>query len=328
MAFKETIRRETGDFLRNIPNNNNSFGFQNQNTYYTAAQNSFSSGLNQKKALTGAAEAILPMQIVTAKVNNVNGQETLERLAFTLLINPDSWNHGKTFATQSAYTRKGWRQQLWGPNQDTISSTGRSAAFMTPAAGLDNFTENYSFGYLNFMALIAAYRNNGYTFEDYTAANELTRVIKTVQGVQIMFDNEIFMGHFTNFTIDEVEETPYIQNYNFEFVISALTGAEFEVRGHYKPIPQNFAQLDLGTAGDPNTIVFVSDTFMKGPSKPIIVPTYTEDVTTPRIWERKTGLPWVDAIRLGYTNGSSTSNSKLLNLLLTKRWNSSTKKFE
>lgn len=317
MASKTDMRTETGNFLRKVPNNNNSFNFQTESEFLSLISDSLSLNDRQQKALTGAAPAILPMQIVTSRViSNGKGQEAVERISFTMLINPDSWNHGKTFLTQAAYTRRGWAPQLWGPNQDTISSTGRTAAFLSPTIGLDTFRNGLTFSYLNFMSLVGAYRNNGYQFQDYRALNQMTRVIKTVQGVQIMYDNEIYMGHFSNFTIDEVEESPYVQNYNFEFIISALTGSEFEVRGHYRPIPLSDAQMDIGTSADPNTIVFASDPFLKGSSNPVVIPTYTQDVTTMRLWERKTGRPWSDAFAMGLTDGSSTSNAKLLAKLL------------
>jgi hypothetical protein len=330
---KTTIRAKTGNFLDKLQSKTISYGFHNQEQYYTSAVNTLT-GLtdivvvNEHKALTGAAPAILPMEIVTARINrNEYGEEVPERISFTLLINPETWNHGKTQTTQMAYTRNGWSTQLWGPNQDTISSTGKTAAFMTPAEGMDNFTSQLSFGYLNFMALISSYKNNGYHFEDFIKVDELTRVIKTVQGIQITYDNEVFMGHFNNFTIDEVEETPYLLNYNFEFIVSTLNGTEYEVSGHYKTIPTSEEDLITGTASDPSALVFAADPYVKKPSFPTAPPRPTDDKTTIRLWERITGLSWTEAFNLKMTDGSVKGNLKLRQDLIGKRWNSFTKTF-
>src|SRR5512135_1822855 len=72
-------------------------------------------------ALTGALQPALPMTFSTADFSG-------NRISFTLLINPASMNHGKTSAVYAGYTRTGYITQLWGPNQDLITSTGTTAA--------------------------------------------------------------------------------------------------------------------------------------------------------------------------------------------------------
>lgn len=181
--------------------------------------------------LTGAAwrSPVIPMFISLADKNN-------ERITFAMLINPENMNHGKTNTANYEYTREGWKTQLWGPNQDTITATGKTAAFMVEGVGLTNFQKKRSFSFLNFMALFAAYRNNGYRIVDPTKANKLTRVIDTITGVELSYDNDIFMGHFSNFTLDEAAENSYLFNYNFEFVISSLNDEYTNVLGHFQPI--------------------------------------------------------------------------------------------
>lgn len=326
---KNTIRNQTGDFLNRIQNKSLAFRLQSQDKFYTSAVDISGSTtlINENKSLTGVIPALLPMKIATVRVSQVNGKETLERIEFTLLVNPETWNHGRTFSSQMSYTRSGWVVQLWGPNQDTISSTGKTAAFMTPAIGLDNFTSEMSFSYLNFLSLVSAYRNNGYYLEDFLSVDEITRVIKTVQGVQLMYDNDSYMGHFNSFTVDEVEETPYLLNYNFEFVISTLTDTETEIRGHYKQIPQSMTDLETGTAKDINTLVLTNDVYVKGASRKTAVPRPTDDRTTIRLWETITGLPWSEAFNLRLTDGSVNGNLLLRGQLLSKKWDPNQKKF-
>ena len=187
------------------------------------------------KYLTGAAHPILPMII------SVAGRDK-KRLEFTMLINPDSLNHGKINVTQAAYTRKGYVTQLWGPNQDILTSTGKTAVFMTGGSGITGFLKTYSYPYRNFLSLVSAYKNNGYTIYDRTKTDDLeravTRVIDVVNGVELYYDNQTFMGHFNNFTLDDGAEGPFVLNYNFEFVISTPTADYSQVRGHFRPVPQ------------------------------------------------------------------------------------------
>ena len=74
-------------------------------------------------AVTGTLSPPLPMYISVATENNI-------KLQFMMLINPSNVTHGKTSSVQAAYTRKGFITQMWGPNQDLITSTGKTAAFM------------------------------------------------------------------------------------------------------------------------------------------------------------------------------------------------------
>jgi hypothetical protein len=181
-------------------------------------------------SLTGVPSAILPM---TFAIGNKDGK----RLEFTMLVNPENVNHGKTTSTHLSYTRSGYVSQLWGPNQDILTATGKSAAFMTPETGTTSTFRSRAFGFLNMMSLVSTYKNNGYLMLDRTKLENIiggTRVIDMVQGVEIYYDNQLFMGHFNNFTTDEIADTPYVFNYNFEFVISSLSQNYSEIRGHFK----------------------------------------------------------------------------------------------
>jgi hypothetical protein len=137
------------------------------------------------------------------------------------------------------YTRDGYNNQLWGPNQDMITSTGVTAAFISPIIGLTAVGRRRTAAYVNLMALVAAYRNNGYTFA-YTQSDlpPLPRIIAMIYGVELYYDGQTFMGHFNNFTLDESADRPYLFDYSFEFVVSSLTNDYSEVRGHFRQIGQ------------------------------------------------------------------------------------------
>jgi len=317
-----TERNRTGNFLDDSEKSL-TFRLNKQSQYYTSVSTDpLAENRNAtNQALTGVYPAVLPMQFSTV------GHDE-KRVSFTLLISPETWNEGKNNTYQSTYTRRGWVPQLWGPNYDTVSSTGKTAAFMTPAFGLDNFTREMSFGYLNFLSMFAAYRSNGYKFEDFTSTNELTRVIKTVPGVEISYDNNLIMGHFNNFTLDEDEEHPYIFNYNFEFITSVMSRDEFEIRGHYKRLPVSEQDLISGTAASSENLLFVSDPYAKQPVYPTIPPKTTDDKTTIRLWEKITGLFWSEAFNLHQTDGSVQGNLILRQKLLSLTWNKSKRDFK
>lgn len=235
------VRKETDKFLENVATTGYAqLKFDRASEVLGQAGATFTQGLpgfgdsasvtQPSPYVTGALTPIIPMKISVADKDGF-------RLTFTLLINPSNMNHGKTSSVFTNYTRNGYVTQLWGPNQDLISSTGKTAAFMVEGTGLTNVGRRRSFSYVNFLSLLYAYRNNGYQYLDISSFKDtLTRVINVVHGVEIAYDNHIFMGHFNNFTLDESADRPFLFDYNFEFVVSSLNGEYNEIKGHFAPI--------------------------------------------------------------------------------------------
>ena len=182
--------------------------------------------------VTTAKDPILPMYI---SIPGPNG----ERLSFTMLVNPSHVNHGKTFETIPQFTNVGYVIQHWGPNQDTLTADGRTAAFMVDDEGLTYRYRSSSYAFLNFMALFNSYKNNGYRIGPDGFGKDPQ--IDLIQGVEIAYDGDLFTGHFSNFTLDEDAASPYSFHYNFEFIISSVNGAIGtgfdDISGHYVPLP-------------------------------------------------------------------------------------------
>lgn len=326
--MKAQVRKDTDAFLSNSPSSRTyqptisedfpviSTGVQISDTLRQAADTALDTDL------TGAIEPILPMYISIAGSDG-------KRIRVMLLINPESLNHGKTNATTFAYTRNGFVTQLWGSNQDILTSTGKTAAFMVPGVGITNFFRRRSFGFLNFMALMNAYRNNGYRILDPTMTDTsvLTRVISLVQGVEIDYDNQTYMGHFNTFTLDEDGEHPYLFNYNFEFIISCLNNEYKEVRGHFKRISDKNgegAPVTIEEGATPqtsnrtgNTVSLLGDITKYGTETPIKPKTALSDQLLRTLWKQETGLNYDEAIKLGYTDNSQFENERLMDVLLT-----------
>lgn len=230
LISRRAIRIDSDNTLANVPTNRYAPFFGQR---IPGSNGNATTVLTEEDmSLTGANPPYLPM---TFMVPDRNGQ----RLSFSLLINPNSVNHGKTSAMYTNYTRDGYNNQLWGPNQDMITSTGVTAAFISPIIGLTAVGRRRTAAYVNLMALVAAYRNNGYTFA-YTQSDlpPLPRIIAMIYGVELYYDGQTFMGHFNNFTLDESADRPYLFDYSFEFVVSSLTNDYSEVRGHFRQIGQ------------------------------------------------------------------------------------------
>jgi len=232
---RKKIRRQVDAFLDGVASNTSNFAPLKidsavKNLQELGAVNA--AQLTQPNPfVTGAYSAVLPMEFAIADRNG-------DRLQFQLLINPTSMNHGKTSTVTNSYTRDGYITQVWGTNQGLITSNGTTAAFMIEGGGLTNTARRRSLAYGNFLSFLFTYRNNGYQFIDPTnLKQQLTRVIGLINGVEMYYDNQTFMGHFNNFTIDENAERPFLFDYNFEFVVSSLSDVYNEVRGHFERIP-------------------------------------------------------------------------------------------
>lgn len=230
---RSQIRRETENFLESVSTSNYSQLQRISLSQILRDVEAFNTADNYSKdeGISGARNAILPMTIA------IGGPQRGQRIQFTMLINPYTMNQSKTASVFNSLTRKGYVSQIWGSNSDLISATGTSAAFMVSGEGLTTEGRRRSFAYANTMALLYAYRNNGYELVDPTVLEKsFTNVIHVVSGVEITYDSHSYMGHFNNFTLDENAEKPYLFDYNFEFVISSLSDDYNEVKGHFVPI--------------------------------------------------------------------------------------------
>lgn len=328
--MKAQGRKDTDDFLNNSPSSRAyqsvisedfpvaSTGVQISDTLRQAANTALDTDL------TGAIEPVLPLYI------SIAGNDG-RRIRIMMLISPESMNHGKTNSTTFAYTRNGFVPQLWGNNQDILTSTGKTAAFMVPGVGITNFFRRRSFAFLNFMSLMNAYRNNGYRLLDPTKTSILTRVTSIVQGVEIDYDNQTFMGHFNTFTLDEDAEHPYLLNYNFEFIISTLNNEYKEVRGHFQNIPDREGSgapvtLEEGATAETsnrtgNTVRLMGDVTKLGTEVPIEPKSAQDQQWIMDLWTKETGFSFDEAIKRFYTNGSVEQNEELGATLLRYRQN-------
>lgn len=185
------------------------------------------------------------------KISVYNAKEDTEELSLVLLINPNDIQIGQVFVVGNTYTRKGWLPTLWGNQQSTITSAGFTAAFIYDSGqasltdqgykeiheGIVNYYRKESIGFINFLTLVAIFKNNAYYHlnakENETYFRDGTsRVISVIDQIKISYDGSEYLGSFTSFTLDEKGDAPFNLEYNFEFVVSGLRGDKVE--GHVR----------------------------------------------------------------------------------------------
>jgi hypothetical protein len=229
MSFRDDIATETNNVLDWIDSQ------QQTNPSGQVIKQSFADITEESSSLTGAGQALIPFKVT---IGNIVDPMNPSPISFTMLINPSTINYGNTNATQLSYTRQGWVSQLWGPNLMTISSNGISAGFMLDGVGMVDKGQRRSLAFKNVMALMASYRNNGVGLTDPFNIGKRTRVARYVTGIQVQYDSNTLLGHFSTFTLDDSAEHPYYMEYNFEYIVGIYGTDYSQVRGHFMPVPE------------------------------------------------------------------------------------------
>jgi hypothetical protein len=226
----QIIARRTEEFLAKITTPANSFIGPLESEVFDIT--------SAMRFATGILGQIKP---IILNLPNQRSDQTKDdaSLQFIMLVNPESMNHGRTNLVQTNLTRSGFVAQPWGPNQDTLSGTGKTAAFMTTSEGLAMVTSRSSVSYHNILGMMAAYRNNGYILRDrfhgQTLNTGVRDAIDIVSGVEFIYDNDIYSGHFNTFTLDNDAANPFTLSYSFEFICSTLSRDYSQCRGHFIP---------------------------------------------------------------------------------------------
>lgn len=167
--------------------------------------------------------------IIRAIVNDVN-RSTLDDLV--LLVNPADLRISGAKSISERFTRGGWVIDKWGDNLDRMSASGSTGAFYVPSTGITNRYRTDSAAYQGLYSLLIYYKMNGRVFID--SFDKLSRTmsvatseqgqmnlqrIKSVGEIQIEYGPVIYIGSFSQFTINDRAEEPYRMFYSFEFDI-------------------------------------------------------------------------------------------------------------
>ena len=153
----------------------------------------------------------------------VEGSLDSTNFIYRFLANPKSISIAHQTADTHSMTRAGWQFGVWGEDTIDLSITGVTAGqyFNT---GLTDRWREYSVSYRNLLELVNIFENNGYYFEGEPLvpsvydADFTRKRIKMHQDVELRVGNFIWKGMFTNMTIDESADTPFLIKFTLGFI--------------------------------------------------------------------------------------------------------------
>lgn len=185
---------------------------------------------------------VLPLSIVRRD----SAGKMLESITF--VTNPSEMTRSVSHASDAAMTRSSHVVTISGRNQTRISLRGKSPAFygaeglscerMLLEGGIIT-SRDMSAGFLHMRMLQDIIRRDGITGLDHVdlgtgvaydsfAATMRNRVIPlALDDFGLAYDGVEYNGSFASFSIDESAESPYIIDYNIEFVVSSIGGIGF-----------------------------------------------------------------------------------------------------
>lgn len=140
-------------------------------------------------------------------------------LKLVLHVNPSSFGVQYTRTVERIQTWGGFVEQHWGDAATEMSINGATGGFLRMYAGLVG-TSNPAYGgtrretiaYDKYLDLLALYNNNGSVY-DVSGQVILEGVIK------ITFDEGVYLGKFSTFSVSESEQTPYQFNLTAAFTV-------------------------------------------------------------------------------------------------------------
>jgi len=142
-----------------------------------------------------------------------------------LMINPSSLEKRSTSRIQEQRTRSTGSNipyifHAHHDELDILTSSGRSAMFISNEKGLTRIDRTKTIGYENIEKLIAFYKNNGMNLNKKADSHINPCSIDSVGSVIIGYDEFIYKGHFISFSVTENEVSPFNIDYSFEYRIT------------------------------------------------------------------------------------------------------------
>ena len=150
---------------------------------------------------------------------------TGQPLIFKFLINPNTIQMNRQVVDAETMTRSGMLMGIWGDTLD-VTMSGQTAGQYFAGVLVDG-SQAYSLSYLNLMQLVSVYENNGSWFEGEILQNGLTSVptspltrhqIQMQADVQLVWQNHIWYGCFTDLSIDQDAEHPHVCKFSLSFM--------------------------------------------------------------------------------------------------------------
>jgi hypothetical protein len=190
-----------------------------------------------------ATASTIPFDFIPFRISIFDTELNEDMVSLTLMVNPKDLYVSQSQVTDSAYSRAGWINTMWGNQQALLTASGMTAGFYytTPqkSGGLTNFYRRNSIAYLNMLSIVSFFKNNGYYFMDGTENPTLfkdgtSRVINVMDTIRISYDGSDYLGSFSSFAINDIAANPYRLDYNLEFNVSSF-GTDLQgIEGHVK----------------------------------------------------------------------------------------------
>ncbi len=145
--------------------------------------------------------------------------ESIPALAFTVPPKEISLKMSKILFDGNL-TQGGFQIEHWGEALDVLSVSGSTGGFysvvrQTGCGGLNHQLRRGSRAFQEFMALVTAFKNNGYVY--HTLSGNGGQVNLPAALIQIQMGVHTFIGRFDEFSFTETEDKPFSLDYSFTF---------------------------------------------------------------------------------------------------------------
>jgi len=119
------------------------------------------------------------------------------------------------FGRNPAYVFQAHHDEL-----DVLTASGRSAMFMIDDKGLTRERRSETYGFNNIERLVMFYRNNGVNRNKKPDSSVVGPcAIDSVGKVIITFNEFMYKGYFSSFSVAENDSSPFNVDFNFEFKV-------------------------------------------------------------------------------------------------------------
>ena len=145
-------------------------------------------------------------------------------MKMVLHVNPSSMAVNYTKVIERIQTKGGFVEQHWGEGLDTLEFNMATGGFMRLYSGLSNITggtgsidtegtRRESIAYDKYLDLLALSHNNGSIYD-------VTGKIVFQGAIKVTFDGGVYLGFFSDFSVDETADKPYQFTLTSSFTIS------------------------------------------------------------------------------------------------------------
>lgn len=138
-----------------------------------------------------------------------------------MLVNPSEFSRHYEHNLDYAKVRRGNQVHMWFEKPLAISCRGVTAGQytmdQTGAGGLTTFNRVHSLSYKNLLSLVSIYRNNGYLYSGEGSGKGNDGIPILPMAVFIYYDNHVYIGSFSNFTVSDEASKSYNMSYDFKF---------------------------------------------------------------------------------------------------------------